>query len=54
MKRPNNRTIPITNSKTYLKWDKNMVVVDYAKYAKDLDEYIDYLEMKLRDAAKKI
>jgi hypothetical protein len=49
MERPNYRILPITDSKTYLKWDKNRVVVDYEKYAKDLDDYIDYLEMKARD-----
>lgn len=48
MERPNYRTIPITDSKTYLKWDKNQVIVDFEKYAKDLDKYIDYLEMKAK------
>lgn len=49
MERPNYRLLPITDSKTYLKWDKNRVVVDFDRYAKDLDEYIDYLEMKMSD-----
>jgi hypothetical protein len=43
MERPDRTKIPITDANTYLKWDSNQVVVDYEKYAKDLDAYIDYL-----------
>ena len=44
MERPDRTKIPITDANTYLKWDSNQVVLDYEKYAKDLDAYIDYVE----------
>jgi hypothetical protein len=40
MPKPNPYEYPITDSRTYLKWDGPRLVIDYEKYAKALEEYI--------------
>ena len=44
MKKPDINEFPPTDSRTYMKWNKNIFEVDYKRYAQDLEKYIAYLE----------
>ena len=38
----------ITDERTYFIYDGNFFTIDWEKYAKDLEKYIDYLESKTK------
>jgi len=54
MKRPNYNEFPITDERTYLQWYKNILDVDWEKYAKDLEKYIDSIEEQCQKRDKLI